>query len=73
MSKPNWVTAPDWARWLGQDIDGSWWWYLVKPFADAEGFFEPCAMTRYRPAGNGERNAEWQETLEHRPDSQEKH
>lgn len=31
MSKPEWKTAPDWAKWLAQDSDGCWSWYSEKP------------------------------------------
>jgi len=31
MSKPNWKDAPDWAIYLVQDGDLSWWWFENKP------------------------------------------
>jgi hypothetical protein len=31
MNKPDWKDAPEWARWLAMDGDGSWWWYEQKP------------------------------------------
>ncbi|MBV7475360.1 hypothetical protein [Pseudoxanthomonas sp. PXM05] len=29
--KPNWKSAPDWAKWLARDNDGSYWWCEEKP------------------------------------------
>jgi hypothetical protein len=29
--KPDWATAPDWAQWVAQDDDGSWWWFQTEP------------------------------------------
>jgi len=29
--KPDWKDAPEWARWLAMDDDGSWWWYSIRP------------------------------------------
>src|SRR5690606_32966667 len=30
-SGPSWDDAPEWARYLAQDKDGTWWWYEKKP------------------------------------------
>ena len=29
--KPTWDEAPEWASWLAQQKDGSWWWFEKKP------------------------------------------
>lgn len=29
--KPNWDDAPEWAKFLCMDDDGSWWWFELKP------------------------------------------
>lgn len=31
MDKLLWKDAPEWANWLAQDRDGSWFWYTTKP------------------------------------------
>lgn len=31
MNKPDWSTAPDWAKFLAQDFDESWYWYDIEP------------------------------------------
>jgi len=37
--KPSWDDAPEWANWLAQDEDGSWWWYGAKPEWNPDGFW----------------------------------
>jgi len=29
--KPSWKQAPNWAKWLVLEHDGSWWWFEKKP------------------------------------------
>lgn len=31
MNKPDWKDAPKWARWLAQNMSGTWYWYEEKP------------------------------------------
>jgi hypothetical protein len=31
--KPDWKDAPDWARFLGMDWFGIWWWFENKPIS----------------------------------------
>lgn len=31
MEKPKWASAPDWAKWLARDTDGTWHWFSSKP------------------------------------------
>lgn len=31
MSKPDWSTAPSWARYVVCDADGRWWWHEERP------------------------------------------
>lgn len=38
MSKPSWLTAPEWANFLAQDRHGSWYWYEFEPRINDEGF-----------------------------------
>jgi hypothetical protein len=34
------VTIPDWAEWLAQDEDGTWWAYEVEPNQQHNGWYE---------------------------------
>lgn len=61
--KPEWGSAPEWAKYLAQDDNGRWYWYERKPkqhkgyWVDDGGHFEdacPCLK-------------DWRETLEERP------
>jgi len=29
--KPDWSTAPEWARFLAMDANGAWYWYEERP------------------------------------------
>lgn len=70
--KPEWSEAPEWANWLAQDLNGSWYWYASRPSegvthwraADVTGQSLVPSVARYK--GNDE--PEWKETLEERPD-----
>lgn len=33
---PSWDNAPEWANWVGSDVDG-WYWFSSEPFAKCEG------------------------------------
>ena len=35
--KPDWKDAPEWARYLAMDKDGTWWWYEIKPNSNQSG------------------------------------
>jgi len=32
--KPNWKDAPEWARYLAQNKNGTWCWYENEPYRD---------------------------------------
>lgn len=72
--KPKWKSAPEWAKWLAQDYNGSWYWYSHKPriYTDlhAWGINDPLAKVQraYRDC----LNHEWQSTLEKRPSKKRK-
>ena len=34
---PSWKDAPEWANFVAQDQDNTWWWYQVKPEYDGYG------------------------------------
>ena len=64
MPKPNWDDAPEWANYLAQDEDGTWFWYSYKPvitngeYWDArDGNTEPASVE------------DWEKSLEKRPGS----
>lgn len=66
--KPDWCTAPGWARWLAQDRDGGWTWYSDKPAIDEDAqrwvpgnqrnMFEPAVMhpPKLQPLGQETRH-----------------
>jgi hypothetical protein len=60
--KPDWSTAPDFARYLAQDADGTWIWFENKP--------EPRSHT-WAACGNWKEAAkvipDWLLTREKRP------
>lgn len=62
-SRPSWEDAPDWARWLAQDEDGSWWWYGDEPhLALSIGEWRSAALS-----STASHVPNWRETLEERP------
>ena len=59
MNKPNWNYAPEWANYVAQDEDGTWYWYEDAP--------EKCPDS-WRPQGKYEATQQhWETTLESRP------
>ena len=56
------VDLPDWARWLAQDRNGSWWVFEVEPNEGATSWYEN-EVGRYLKVGEGEVNFEWRESL----------
>ena len=70
-SHPRWKDAPDWANYLAQDGDGSWYWYEYPIYAheDYDAWYEQKGFNG-RIAGAGEaaeRNPEWRSTVQARP------
>lgn len=65
--KPDWKDAPDWAKYLAQDRDGTWLWSEgeLKPSTDGEwkAVNTFLKIQEMRPP----RNAKWRKTLEKRP------
>lgn len=64
--KPSWDEAPDWARYLAQDYDGSWTWFEKKPSTNSH------LNYWFRTGDNMMQRAHtqmdlWKETLEERP------
>lgn len=60
MNKPDWKDAPDWAQYLAQDSDGSWFWYERAPRARLASWVDGG---RTAPA----QVSAWEKTLETRP------
>ncbi len=65
--KPDWKSAPKWAQWLAQDLNGEWWWYENEPFLNRDAWVPD--------GGNHEMfipvSAYWRESLEQRPEVQQ--
>lgn len=64
MNKPSWNRAPEWAQYLAQDQDGTWWWFEDEPEKKqwtTGGFWSNKFNTLCEQASG------WQTTLEGRP------
>ncbi len=65
--KPDWKSAPKWAKWLAQDANGIWYWYEEQPQVLGNSSW-------FSSGGNNEAAAtpssEWRESLEQRPEVQ---
>jgi hypothetical protein len=67
MNKPDWKDAPNWAKYLAQDMDWQWGWYENKPRISPYShtwFWEDGEWQEAIPVAE---NKEWKETLEPRP------
>lgn len=65
QQKPSWDDAPEWANWLAQNEDGTWFWFEEKPVIPTDGFFTNGRNNlRSEPVFS---NTNWQQTLEQRP------
>jgi hypothetical protein len=61
--KPDWKDAPNWANYLAQDEDGSWWFFLNEPKQlqtswNNDGLYSLMSNVK---------NHNWRKTLESRP------
>lgn len=54
--------VPDWARWLAQDADGTWWAYEAEPNQQDRGWYENEAGRIVR-LGQAAPPADWEATL----------
>lgn len=71
MSKPDWSTAPNWAKWVAQDADGQWIWFDdEKPVASApHGRWQTGWLNMYKETGiYTAKRGDWIRTLEGRPE-----
>ncbi len=68
---PNWKGAPDWANWLAQDGDGSWYWYEHPVYTreDLNAWYEQRGFEgRIDDAGVAAKlNPDWRNTRHARP------
>jgi len=53
---------PDWAQWLAQDEDGTWWAYEAEPNQQHNGWYEN-EVGRIQRLGKTDPPADWQTTL----------
>lgn len=60
MTKPEWVSAPEWANYIAMDRDGQWFWFENEPKVDlVERIFRPNG-------GRSEKAYHWTESTERR-------
>jgi hypothetical protein len=63
--KPDWSTAPDFARYLAMDEDGEWFWFENKPEARNRVWM---VIPHFAHASVGKGSvSNWRDTLEERP------
>ena len=60
MSKPDWKDAPEWAKHLAMDEDGTWCWYEQEPYLGECAWFSDGRYEFVYPG-------RWDESLEGRP------
>ena len=53
---------PEWASWLAQDADGTWWVYEVEPNKQHNGWYEN-EVGRIARLGSDTPPADWEATL----------
>jgi hypothetical protein len=56
---------PDWAEWLAQDADGTWWCYEAAPNQQDHGWYEN-EVGRIQRVGRADPPTDWQQTLRRR-------
>lgn len=66
--KPDWKDAPDWANWLAQDEDGSWWWFWDKPYLHPSYPGWSYDEGNFKRAGHSA-VGDWTNSLEARPET----
>lgn len=59
---PDLGKAPDWADWIAQDADGTWWAYEAEPNQHDIGWYEN-EVGRILRLEKGSPNPDWQESL----------
>lgn len=61
------VELPDWAAWLAQDADGTWWAYEAEPNQQDRGWYEN-EVGRIRRLGRSTPPEDWTRMLVRRED-----
>ena len=69
---PSWDGAPDWANWMGQNLNGFWEWYEDKPTPNEEYNHWSHELRGMNAHISGPRNTKWRKTLNARPTSTDK-
>lgn len=64
---PHWNDAPEWAQWLAQNEDGSWFWYESEPGQVPFGFWLDSGLGKEEWARKTPCYRNWTQTLEARP------
>lgn len=59
---PDRSSIPDWAEWIAQDADGTWWAYEAEPNQQHNGWYENEAG-RIQRLGRGAANPDWEISL----------
>lgn len=63
---PDWRTAPQWACYMAQDLNGGWWWYECRPTPSPSG-----GWMSSQPGSRIQRcetaNPDWRQTIQSRP------
>jgi hypothetical protein len=62
-NKPGWKNAPDWAKYLAQDENGSWWFFSNEP-KPLQTLWNNDGLDSLK---SNVKNHNWRETLESRP------
>lgn len=77
QNKPDWADAPEWANWLTQGVSGVWYWWSDKPIAKGSFWMSDVGDNDHPDfkmdrAAKGEVIGNWQDTLEKRPETEDK-
>lgn len=62
MDKVEVPNLPDWADWIAQDADGTWWAYEAEPNQHDIGWYEN-EVGRIQRLSRAEPNPDWAESL----------
>lgn len=56
------IQLPNWATWLAQDENGSWWAFSIEPLEHSSGWYEN-EVGQYTFIKKSACNSSWKETL----------